>query len=163
MAVCSQDTMPPARFPPNSLRKPKHDKWGGLSHLLFLSLSHKSVTHTKTQQSTRTRGPLGKLLWKAIILSNSLCPSLEEAVLSQPTDVSLTWDLLQLVVPLLSRRAMSCCFAVQLSSLSHEIRKTPDREPRHQPGSQQHEMGALLPPDAQMGSASEKPNLCCQC
>lgn len=49
ITACSQDTMPWVRFPSNSLRKPKHDKWRGLCQLLFLSLSQ---TH-KTPQTPR--------------------------------------------------------------------------------------------------------------
>lgn len=85
--------MPSARFPSNSLRKPKHDKWRGLCHLFFPSLSHKSIKHLKTQESTRTRVPSwleasGKALVEhCIILLNILFLFLEEIVFFHPIDI----------------------------------------------------------------------------
>lgn len=85
--------MPSARFPSNSLRQPKRDEWRGLCHLLFQSLSLNSTTHTKTQESMRTRVPSwleasGKALVEdCIILLNILFLSLEEVVFFHPIDI----------------------------------------------------------------------------
>lgn len=85
--------MPSARFPSNSVRKPKHGKWRGLCHLFLPSLSHKSIKHLKTQESTSTRVPSwleasGKALVEhCIVLLNILFLFLEEIVFFHPIDI----------------------------------------------------------------------------
>nr|KAF6355186.1 hypothetical protein mMyoMyo1_011376 [Myotis myotis] len=71
---------------------------------------------------------LEKPLWKTGLLFPILSvPPLQRLHFPSPLTSGLTTGPASANLPLLSRRVRSWCFAVQLSSLSHEIRKTPDR------------------------------------